>query len=102
MGESEIPVVDETVSRSQLRAEIDRLIERLEDRGSQAFDPPPFTLAGLIQLLEQSIRYFAPDARLEMLQRFPAAGWRMARLTWKRCAEPGIWPSIRWKCRRIL
>jgi 1-acyl-sn-glycerol-3-phosphate acyltransferase len=69
MGKSEIPVVEETVTRSQLRAEIDRLIERLEER-QPAFDPPPFALAGLIQLLEQSIRYFAPDARLEMLHRF--------------------------------
>jgi 1-acyl-sn-glycerol-3-phosphate acyltransferase len=69
MGKNDIPVADETVTRSQLRTEIDRLIEQLEN-GQPAYEPPPFTLAGLLQLLEQSIRYFAPDARLEMLHRF--------------------------------
>jgi 1-acyl-sn-glycerol-3-phosphate acyltransferase len=69
MGKNEIPVTDEIITRSQLREEIDRLIERLEN-GQPAFTPPPFTLAGLIDLLEQGIRYFAPDARLDMLHHF--------------------------------
>lgn len=69
MSNEKRPVADETVSRSQLRAEIERLIGELE-QGQPAYSPPPFTLAGLIQLLEQSIRYFAPSAQLEMLRQF--------------------------------
>jgi 1-acyl-sn-glycerol-3-phosphate acyltransferase len=66
---NEIPVADEVVSRSQLRQEIDRLIGQLEN-GQPEFDPAPFTLSGLIKLLEDSIRAFAPATRLDMLQRF--------------------------------
>jgi 1-acyl-sn-glycerol-3-phosphate acyltransferase len=69
MGKSEIPVTDETVTRSQLREEIDRLIEQLET-GQPAYTPPPFSLAGLLDLLEQTLRYFAPQMQLDMLHRF--------------------------------
>jgi 1-acyl-sn-glycerol-3-phosphate acyltransferase len=69
MGQDEIPVSDETVTRSQLRQEIDRLIGKLEE-GQSDFAPPPFSLPGLIDLLEQTIRFFAPSVQLAMLHRF--------------------------------
>lgn len=69
MSDDKKHVTDETITRSQLRAEVDRLISELE-QDQPAYNPPPFTLAGLIELLEQSIRYFAPSARLEMLRQF--------------------------------
>ena len=69
MAQNNHPLADETVTRSQLRTEIDRLIEQLED-GQPAYTPPPFTLTGLITLLEQTIRYVAPEARLHLLHQF--------------------------------
>jgi 1-acyl-sn-glycerol-3-phosphate acyltransferase len=63
------PVGDpENSSRQQIAEELDRMIDRAKAM-SPGYSPPPFSVRGLIKLIEQNLERFSPEMRLGILEK---------------------------------
>jgi 1-acyl-sn-glycerol-3-phosphate acyltransferase len=87
---SQVPDLDDVPQeslRNELIGELDELIRRLRSI-SPGYNPPPFSPRGLLELIEQNVDKFPPDAVLDMLGKLrKTIGEDMFDLdTWK-----GIW-----------
>lgn len=68
MAEEEMPDAE---TRQQLAAELDKVIERLQEMRPD-YTPPPFSPQRLIELIEQNLRHVSPRVRLDLLQQLRA------------------------------